>query len=86
MVLYRRLHDLKGETTWKARVINPEEFAICKRRGHGTEISLKGGWVQCRWCGMWLREVQTIEEREDEPPENERNPLPGLRRKYSGPG
>jgi hypothetical protein len=31
---------------------------------------------------MWLRQIETIEEREDAPPENEQNPLPKLRRQY----
>jgi hypothetical protein len=60
-------------------MINPDELAICKRRGHETEYGLKQGWAQCKWCGTWLREVCTIEEREDEPPEAEQNPVPRLR-------
>jgi hypothetical protein len=27
--------------------------------------------TQCKWCGTWLREVRRIEEREDDPPEEE---------------
>jgi hypothetical protein len=51
-------------------VINRKEVAICKRRGH--KVSLwDGRWSQCQYCGLWLREVKTIEEREDEPPEAE---------------
>lgn len=61
-------------------MINRDELAICKRRGHDAGIGLHAGWAQCRWCGAWLREVRTIEEREDAPPEAEQNPLPNLRR------
>jgi len=60
-------------------MINPDELAICRRRGHDAGI-LGEGWSQCRWCGIWLREVRTIEEREDEPPENEQNPFGKLLR------
>jgi hypothetical protein len=62
-------------------MINPDELAICKRRGHEEGVALlSGGWKQCKWCGMWLREVRTIEEREDEPPKDEQNPLGKTRR------
>jgi hypothetical protein len=50
-------------------VINAEEFAVCRRRGH--EGPAHEGWTQCKWCGIWLREVRKIEESEDEPPEAE---------------
>jgi hypothetical protein len=63
------------------QAINHEELAICRRRGHVTPFSLKAGWLQCEKCGMWLRDVVTREEREDEPPENERNPVLMLRPK-----
>jgi hypothetical protein len=56
-------------------MINPEELAICKRRGHDAGSFRDHGWLQCKWCGLWLREVRTIEEREDAPPENERSPF-----------
>jgi hypothetical protein len=29
------------------------------------------GWSQCKWCGLRLRPVRTMEEREDDPPEDE---------------
>lgn len=51
-------------------MVNQEELAICRRRGRHA-IFLGSGWVQCKWCGMWLRGLTTIEEREDEPPEEE---------------
>jgi hypothetical protein len=38
-------------------------------------------WQQCGWCGAWVREVCKIEEREDEPPEDEQDALDRLRRK-----
>lgn len=53
-------------------MINAEELAICKRRGHNSQGAAYG-WAQCKWCGTWLREVTTLEEREDEPPENEKS-------------
>ena len=35
-------------------MINAEELAICKRRGHNPEAGFgMGGWVQCVSCGMW---------------------------------
>jgi hypothetical protein len=50
-------------------MINRKELAICKRRGHAGGVH--EGWTQCKWCKTWLREVRKIEEREDEPPEEE---------------
>jgi len=50
-------------------MINPDELAICKRRGHAG--SVHEGWTQCKWCGTWLREVRTVEERADDPPVDE---------------
>jgi hypothetical protein len=55
-------------------MINQEELAICERRGHKANLWC-GWWAQCEMCGMWLREVTTIEKREDEPPEAEIHPL-----------
>ena len=55
-------------------MINRKELAVCKRRGHGT-ILLGDKWAQCKWCGTWIREVRTIEEREDAPPEDEQSAL-----------
>jgi hypothetical protein len=43
-----------------------DEIRICKQRGHSLPTS--EGWSQCEWCGLWLREVRTIEERENDPP------------------
>jgi hypothetical protein len=54
-------------------MVNPEELAICKRRGHEPP-GREDKWRRCRWCGVWLRTVSTIEEREDEPPEDEKSP------------
>jgi hypothetical protein len=56
---------------------NSEEVAICKRRGHEASslgILYHGLWSQCKWCGLWLREVRQIEQREDAPPVEEQAP------------
>lgn len=50
-------------------LLSPAELAICRRRGHSTRIGK--GWSKCNYCGFWLREVITLEERQDEPPEYE---------------
>ena len=55
-------------------MINPEELAICKRRGHDA-AGLGDGWRRCKWCGIWQREVSRIEECEDEPPKDEQDPF-----------
>jgi hypothetical protein len=51
-------------------MINKKELAICKLRGHDGPAH-SNGWTQCKWCGIWRRAVTTIEERENEPPEEE---------------
>jgi hypothetical protein len=56
-----------------SKTINRKELAICKRRGHEPRPDRQ--WQRCKWCGLWLREVITIEEREDEPPEEEQSLL-----------
>jgi len=56
-------------------MINTAELVICKRRGHDTPGLSFGYWEQCKFCKMWIREVRTIEEREDEPPASDRSPL-----------
>ena len=61
-------------------MINPEELAICKRRGHKAPL-LGPAWMKCHWCGAWVREVRTIEEREDDPPEDEQDGFDKLRRR-----
>ena len=66
-------------------MINQEEAAICKRRGHDASLGLKFGWTKCKWCGTWLREVCTIEEREDTPPADQQSALGSLGRKPSNP-
>jgi hypothetical protein len=50
-------------------MINAGELAICKRRGHSDRAH--EGWTQCKWCGTWLREIRTVEERADDPPADE---------------
>ena len=56
-------------------MVNTEELAICKRRGHNAGPFLETGWSECKWCGLWLREVRTTEEREDAPPEAEQSSI-----------
>ena len=56
-------------------MINRKELAICKRRGHDRSATWRQYWGRCKLCGMWLREVVTVEEREDDPPEDELDPL-----------
>jgi len=54
-------------------MIDPAQLAICRQRGHDTGIaSISDLWHKCKWCGAWLRVTRTIEEREDEPPKEER--------------
>jgi hypothetical protein len=48
---------------------NPEVLQICRRRGH--KHLLGSHWSRCDWCGFWVREIRTIEEREEEPPGKE---------------
>jgi hypothetical protein len=60
-------------------MVNSEELAICRKRGHYGR-ALGRGWSQCHWCGMWVREVCTIEEREEEPPEDELDSLARMER------
>jgi len=62
-------------------MIDQEELTVCRRRGHDASTGLFPGWTQCKWCGMWIREVRTLEEREETPPESEQNPLAKLPRK-----
>ena len=64
-------------------MVNKKELAICKRRGHGVP-ALGAGWAQCKWCGLWLREVRSMEEREDAPPVDEQNPLAKLEARQAG--
>ena len=52
-------------------MINPEELTICKRRGHNLDVVLDNKWTPCESCGMWVRELTVIQEREDEPSEDE---------------
>jgi hypothetical protein len=62
-------------------MIDKKELAVCKKRGHDASL-LGGGWEQCKWCGTWLREVRTIEERDDTPPESDRNVLATYRDRF----
>lgn len=54
--------------------IDAKQLEICKQRGH-DDRHLSSSWWKCKWCGMWLREVRTIEERRTPPPVDEQSPL-----------
>jgi hypothetical protein len=62
--------------------INPEELAICKRRGHDP-LGDREKWKRCKYCGMWTRTVSVREEREDEPPEDEQDGIWRLERRFA---
>jgi hypothetical protein len=49
-------------------VINQEELAVCRKRGHDTALLGTYSWEQCIACGMWLRYVESLEESTDAPP------------------
>jgi hypothetical protein len=66
-------------------MIDQQEAAICKRRGHDVSLGMKHGWTQCKWCSAWLREVCTIEEREDTPPEDQHSVLGSLKGSIRSP-
>ena len=58
--------------------VNEEELAICRRRRHNlgnAGTSLAAGWAQCKSCGMWLRKLCTLREREDDLPAAELSKL-----------
>jgi hypothetical protein len=58
-------------------MINAEELAICRKRGHthnSYSLHPGGGYVQCESCGMWRRERIVEEETEVEPPAEELSP------------
>ena len=65
-------------------MVNQEELAICRRREHSPSPGLVplDYWAQCKWCGMWLRAHRTITEQEENPPEDQRDPMHRLREKY----
>lgn len=66
-------------------MINAEELAICRRRGHPGSQREPNKWRQCPSCGMWLREVVTTEEREHDPPPGEIDLLDQLVQKNRRP-
>jgi len=68
--LYQRLAAQERERHLSVDLL----ATICKVRGHSFE-RFAHRWTKCKWCGTWLREVRTIEEREDEPPEDEQSPI-----------
>src|ERR1700693_914104 len=60
-------------------MIKTKELVICRRRGHDFgNLGLGKHWSQCKWCGMWARQIRTTEEREDEPPAADQDPIPKL--------
>ena len=64
--------------------VNEAELAICLKRGHKTRAGLlwqDGAWSRCTWCGLWLREIRAVEERRDDPPENEMSEWDKLKRR-----
>lgn len=65
-------------------MIDANELAVCKRRGHDAGLGMRVAWAQCKWCGTWLREVRTIEEREETPPKDQQSSLPYVQCKDSG--
>jgi hypothetical protein len=67
-------------------MIKPEDLAICRRRGHDVSPLSEDLWTRCKWCGMWVRVVSTVEEREDEPPAHEQSPLSRMERREKEAG
>jgi hypothetical protein len=57
-------------------VVDENELAMCKRRGHDAGLGAKVAWAQRKWCGTWIREVHRIEECEDPPLGDKRSSLP----------
>jgi hypothetical protein len=55
--------------------IDPKELEICHKRGHDAPLLGQNSWLRCKWCGMWLRKKEVIEEREDDPPPKTRSTL-----------
>lgn len=64
-------------------MVDREQLAICKDRGHNMTV-LDSMWLQCRSCGMWVKETRVIEEREDEPSAGERSLFMSLQGKDGG--
>jgi hypothetical protein len=60
-------------------MIDPEQLAICKQRGH-EPMGHRDKWARCKHCGMWTRTISRIEESADEPPEEERDSMYQLER------
>jgi hypothetical protein len=64
-------------------MINAEELAICRRRGHNLDgektPATDAGWQQCESCGLWLRQDSVTVERADTPPREEINPFELIR-------
>jgi len=56
-------------------MVDQNELEICRRRAIRFSSLAEDKWSRCRWCGIWLRHVKKLEEREDDPPESERDRL-----------
>ncbi len=56
-------------------MIDPEELAICRKRGHRADNHMDGKWAPCQHCRMWIRWVRNKEEREDQPPDEDIDPF-----------
>src|ERR1700693_1906055 len=61
----QRQNSQPGEET----PFSAAELVICRRRGHSIWIGKR--WSNCSFCGVGLKENLKIEEREDEPPNDE---------------
>jgi hypothetical protein len=58
-------------------MIDAQEQAVCARRGHSTYATPQ--WQRCKYCGLWYREVRTLEESPHAPPESEQDPRERLK-------
>lgn len=60
--------------------VNEMERAICKQRGH-HRAAIAQNWMQCKWCGVWHRTVQVLQERTDDPPADEQDVMQQLNKR-----
>ncbi|HUQ93113.1 MAG TPA: hypothetical protein VM120_15635 [Bryobacteraceae bacterium] len=70
--------ESESEEDRSIRPVDAVEAAVCKRRGSHEAWTTRRGWHQCEFCGTWLRNVSTIEERAEDPPLNDQCPLDRL--------
>jgi len=71
------VEEARFSRDYTSKTVDQDELAICRLRKHnlGHARSLSGGWARCRSCGTKVRDSRRIDEREDEPPEEELHPL-----------